>query len=354
MAGTKAASPRPRYAEHVPHATKHFVWSHSICSAVFVAGVSVDLWAHNNIRPLFETFFTPWHGLLYGGFVLLAAQILSTLLLNHRRSRGHWSRSLPAGYELTPIGVGIFVFGGIFDLIWHSVFGIEADLDALVSPSHLLLLLGAFLMVGAPLRGRAAASQAQAPWSVALAALLSLTVLVPFFAFFTSPFAIRGGAGPVGGPQQVMQLLASVTYSALLVGAFLSALRLGPLPVGSGMLIVGVNAAQMTFIRALTLGEDRLLFLALAVLAGLSTDLLLVLLKPDPSRPKVVHLFAATLPLVVLGPYFAVIAIALPVSWSIHALVGVVALGVGAGALLGSLVALPEGDLSGAIGRGAD
>src|SRR5215470_9421583 len=82
-----------------------------------VIGMYVDAWAHHHLS--IETFFTPWHALLYSG---AAANFvfLSVAWLNRRRS-------LPAGYELSIAGSILFGIGGFADLIWHAIFGIERD-----------------------------------------------------------------------------------------------------------------------------------------------------------------------------------------------------------------------------------
>src|SRR5437773_2461467 len=41
----------------------------------FAVGVFVDGWAHNNLVAL-ESFFTPWHALLYSGYGVCSAWIL--------------------------------------------------------------------------------------------------------------------------------------------------------------------------------------------------------------------------------------------------------------------------------------
>ena len=45
----------------------------------------------------------------------------------------------PAGYGLGMVGVVGFAAGGGGDMVWHMIFGVEVDLEALLSPSHLLL-----------------------------------------------------------------------------------------------------------------------------------------------------------------------------------------------------------------------
>ena len=59
---------------------------------------------------------------------------------------------LPAGCGLAAIGIGVFAVGGIGDGIWPTIFGVESSLDALLSPTHLLLLVGMAAVLTAPLR----------------------------------------------------------------------------------------------------------------------------------------------------------------------------------------------------------
>ena len=66
-------------------------------------------------------------------------------------------------------------------MVWHLVFGIEAGIDALVSPTHLLLLTGGVLMITSPLRAATARSGVpQRRWP-AVAALSVAAALVGFF-----------------------------------------------------------------------------------------------------------------------------------------------------------------------------
>ena len=44
--------------------------------------------------------------------------------------------------------------GAIGDMFWHIIFGIEVSIDALLSPTHLLLLIGALLILSGPSPGR--------------------------------------------------------------------------------------------------------------------------------------------------------------------------------------------------------
>lgn len=58
-----SVGPRSRSAS-VPNDAR-FDWIMLACAVWLVAGVAIDGWAHNTIRPLIDTFFTPWHAILY-------------------------------------------------------------------------------------------------------------------------------------------------------------------------------------------------------------------------------------------------------------------------------------------------
>src|SRR5579859_3029683 len=104
-------------------------------SSWFVGGIFLDGWAHNHIAQL-ETFFTIWHAVLYSGYMATAAFLLGSWL-RHRVPGASWEQGLPAGYEASLVGAVIFAFGGVADMAWHLLFGIEASISALLSPTHL-------------------------------------------------------------------------------------------------------------------------------------------------------------------------------------------------------------------------
>ena len=43
------------------------------------------------------------------------------------------------------------MLGGAGDIVWHTLFGIEAGIEALLSPTHLLLAFGGAVAVSGPL-----------------------------------------------------------------------------------------------------------------------------------------------------------------------------------------------------------
>ena len=50
-------------------------------------------------------------------------------------------------FDVGVLGAVIFGVGGASDAIWHTLLGIETGVEPLITPSHLMLFLGSFLML---------------------------------------------------------------------------------------------------------------------------------------------------------------------------------------------------------------
>ena len=148
-------------------------------------GLFLDGYFHQNLDSAGESFLTPWHGVFYAGF---AASALWLAALSRRRAPGRvdWRLSaLPPGYEGARVGLVLFALGGIGDALWHTAFGVERGIDALLSPTHLLLFTGLVLILTSPVRAaRAAPERPPSGWMLA-GSVISATALVGFFLNFT-------------------------------------------------------------------------------------------------------------------------------------------------------------------------
>ncbi|GAA0466991.1 hypothetical protein Aca07nite_71680 [Actinoplanes capillaceus] len=227
---------------------------------LMVSGVYLDGWAHLN-QPTLETFFTPWHAILYSAFALLAGFIVS--LAVRRGGRGGWQWLPPNGYGLAGPGVVVFLAGGVGDMMWHEVFGVEVAIDALVSPTHLVLLVGATLMITAPMR----AVGDDDSWTAGLATALSVSAAAAagFFLSYLSVFADAAAATPLtlvaeGAPGHregelpaTVGLGAYIVSTVVIIVAVLSVRRLRPvLPAGTvvaSVAAVAVLGAMLTGFR---------------------------------------------------------------------------------------------------------
>lgn len=129
-------------------------WVLAGLSVWLIGGFYVDLWAHAH-GEVDDTFFTPWHGLLYSGAASFG--VVLALVAIFGKPRGVPVReALAPPYRVAFVGASLFVVAGVLDLAWHEVFGFEVDVESLLSPTHLLLAASGLLMIGAPIRSAAA------------------------------------------------------------------------------------------------------------------------------------------------------------------------------------------------------
>ena len=175
----------------LPPSSVAFDWLMGCFSVLVMAGVFQDGWAHNH-GLVDQSFLTPWHAILYGtvaisGLALLAVGVRNLL-------RGYSLRNgLPAGYWTSATGVIVFILGGGFDTWWHTKFGIETDIQGLVSPSHLLLAFGGTLIFAGVFRSIAMQyGEFAGGWKrigPAVLAGLAMLMLLGFFTQYAQPFA---------------------------------------------------------------------------------------------------------------------------------------------------------------------
>jgi len=117
-----------------------------------MSGLFID--GHHHLFENVESFFNPWHVLMYSGGVFAIALLFVTVIRNRRLGYRSWY-AVPEGYQQSMIAVAFILIGGAADLIWHAFFGFEHQLDLLVSPPHLVLLTALFFLVTGPVRSAA-------------------------------------------------------------------------------------------------------------------------------------------------------------------------------------------------------
>jgi hypothetical protein len=323
----KAGPARPQAITGYPADSLRFDWLSILASAWFLAGLFLDGWAHNNIAEL-ETFFTPWHGVLYSGYFAVAGLLAFTQYRNV--IKGHAFRyALPRGYWLSLVGAAIFFIGGAGDLVWHEVFGIEQNVEALFSPSHLLLATGAALYLTGPLRAAWGRRNSHgwrelAPGILSLFMIFSLlTFFVQYANIFSNPTLLigRNSNGYFNSVTTVANLLFP---AAITTGVLLLALRRWHLPFGAATLLLTGNASLMLLMRFEDNRPTWAVIIA-ALVAGLAADGLIAWLRPSVERPNALRLFAFVVPFVLFLGVVIAVGVTLPrgLGWPIHMWLGV-------------------------------
>ena len=307
-----------------------FDWIMVVVSIWWLGGLFIDGWAHSNI-PQLETFFTPWHAVLYSGYLAVTFTLLVKILLNLRQSAlnaggsmpslvalvreslpdHRWLQAIPNGYELSVLGVAIFGVSGIGDLTWHLILGIERSTEALLSPTHLGLALGIGLALSGPLRAAWRRSEATPSWRQLGPAILSLTFtfsLLTFFTAYASPLItpwpiIDTSSSPTRGITDILLI------TALSMSFVLLALRRWRLPFGTFAFMFGLNGALMVVFSP----DALLVSVPTALLGGLAADIVYRFLRPSLDQPASVRLFAFLVPAMFYTLYLVDLAIVGPI-----------------------------------------
>ncbi len=317
-------------------------WVVVVLSAVFVGGVFLDGWAHAHGR-VDESFFTPWHAVFYAGYAAVALALVATLFRN--RARGYpWRQALPTGYGLSLLGALVFAVGGLGDMIWHILFGIEAGVEAVLSPTHLALAFGMGLIVSGPLRAAWRRPEPASGWAARAPMVLAITLtlsLLTFFTMFAHPTVHpAAGAGRPYAGSETMGVAGILLQAGLLTGTILFVVRFCTLPGWALTLMVTLNAAAMGFLNPH--GGYPLALVVAAAAAGLSADLLRAQLRLTARRPTAWRLFAFVVPATFYLCYFLALILTEGIAWSVHLWAGSIMLAGIAGWLLSYLLLPPR------------
>ena len=327
-------------------------WREDLITALLggwmTVGVALDAWAHVNGKP--DSFFTPWHGVFYSGALALILWIAGRSLT--RRAGGRRELRAPAGYGPALAAAAIFPAGGAGDGVWHTVFGIEVSLEAVLSPSHLTLFFSSLVLLATPLLAawRSPRTGSAPTLRGLLPAVLSLTftvllagIFIGHASAFSEPAAVlpARAAAPPGTPDHYVVsggFMDIMFTTFLLLAPLLLALRRWRLPFGTATIVFTTVAVVTLLIHGAELPG-----MALAALAGgLTADRLMTHPRwaRDPSRA---HLLVATVtPLALWAAYFLALHLEQGLTWPVEVWGGAILFAVAGGLLLHLLMVPPR------------
>ncbi|MBA3824069.1 MAG: hypothetical protein H0X24_09240 [Ktedonobacterales bacterium] len=295
-----------------------------------LAGAFADAYAHSN-SPRLETFFTPWHGILYSGALAVIVSNLIVMRRNHALGYA-WNKAVPAGYEMTVFGTILLVVAGISDLTWHTLFGIEKNIAAVVSPTHLLLATSLAIIFAGPLRSAISRKETlrgaqQVP--LLLSATFTFTlicILTQFLNPLANLWAAYGDVDLFHNPPyppidpfitQSLGLASIAFFTALVMGFVLFLVRRWSLFPGALTIFLGFS---MTVISGIV-GSPNLI--PAALVTGIVGDILLFALRPSAAPgPIPFRIFAFMLPVALWTAYYVDLLATVGLAWQVHLWVG--------------------------------
>lgn len=284
-----------------------------------IGGTFTDAWAHNNI-PRLETFWTPWHAILYSGLLFLIASVTTVVIINYRRCR-NWLQAIPQGYRLAYLAFGLMVLDGLADMTWHLLFGVEQNLDALFSPTHLTGLVCIGLFATAPLYSMYV--RRVVPSSFSDYFLLATAFLLPYILIVntTQPFSVFAQIWPITTPftfgiGQLAGIASMVIQAVLFVFFVLHVTRFWTFKPGMFTYILGVVAIGLSIMNQLWFTVP------VFILGGMILDGAYWYLKPSSTRILQMRIFSALAAAAPYAVYMIWVSSTMHVVWTAHMIIG--------------------------------
>jgi len=296
-----------------------FDWIMIAVCTWLISGIFADAWAHNHL-PI-DNFFTPWHAILYSGLFVVASFLVGNFIRNLLRGYS-WQYAMPTGYELSLLGALLFFVSGIGDLIWHTLFGIEKNVDAALSPTHLAIVFSSVLIMSGPYR---------AAWQrVYIGSTSGLARLLPMILSLTYTLSVVTVIAQIAHPfvftwpsdslqvfdDQALAIASIILQTVILMGLVLLTVRRWKLPFGALTIVFTINITLLSFM------QDHYFLIFPAALAGFIADLLIWRLKPSIKQSGALRLFAFAVPAVLYLLYFLTLSLTTGVYWTIHLWLG--------------------------------
>jgi hypothetical protein len=298
----------------------------ALASLWFIGGLFTDGWAHNHV-PELESFFTPWHAVFYSGYFVL---LFALLFIGRGKS----------GFRWPLIGAAIFFVGGIGDMAWHQIFGVENDIEALHSPTHLVLATGMTLMLSGNLLSWMSRDDRKTVIIDTLPMILSAAFVYSIITFMTQ-YAHLTDMLPAGiqVPRdnfypQALPMTGFIIHFVALMGILFTVMRTGRVPTGFLTIVLSLNLFAMGIMR------EHPILCIVGLITGIGGDVFLSRLYPYEKHMTGIRVLSFAVPALFLFCYFGFMITTQATWWSIHMWAGS-AFMAGVSALLLSFVAWP-------------
>ncbi|MBV7334769.1 hypothetical protein KFU94_42330 [Chloroflexi bacterium TSY] len=267
--------------------TVAFDWLYVLLGLLGMIGFMMDVWSHDNFGPD-QSIFNEYHLLMYSAqgatMVLLVSLVVTNL------SQGYaLANTLPHGYGRGFLAVLLWGASGVADLTGHAPFGFETAVEAIMSPTHLALLISGFLIHYAPvsaartrakITGQSASLLESFPKLLAYSFMLIIVhiSMIIYFPMGSNPYMLQKLRPAFDYNGWVMGISGTLLQTAITVPFVLWLAREFRMPLGGYTVTFGIYGLFLTIINAWQM--PWLMFGGLGILL----DIAYWSLKPDATQ----------------------------------------------------------------------
>ena len=286
-----------------PCSTAAFDITFAVTTLLAMTGLALDLRSHV-IYGTDQSLFSTYHLLIYTATLmvgwLLAYTGITNVLAGYR-----WSDALPVGYGWSLAGLILFALDSCLDLTLHAMWGFEAGLEALSSPTHIGLAAGVFVFASGPIRAEIARQRRNGRMTLArlipfvLSVVSTICAVTPAFMdlpAIDTPWALQIQRVDQAG---LLAVLGVFLETATMMGVLLWVLKRVRVPAGSITLIFVV----LCLVTMITTRNP--VFLPIWLIAGILSDVVMVILKPSSGVTWRFRAFGSVVPVVLWTVYYA-------------------------------------------------
>jgi hypothetical protein len=294
----------PTYARR-PVSTLVFDWIYTIFAILLTIGLWMDIWSHNEFGPD-QSVLNEFHMLFYGAGAAMGG-LLAFVHFRSLAAKLPWAHSLPRGYGYAGIGLMIFGVSGVFDLISHALFGFETNTEALLSPSHIGLFVGWFVISTGAVRAAFNRREQERlslwralPVLIGIAGAMSALTTATLYGTVIggTPYATQVVRGPNEWTWYTLGIQGQYIQTAILAGLVIWLAAHFRLPAGAFTVLYLLYSALMYIF------SQQIDTVIILVLAGVLTDVLYGVLRPGLAARGRMRLFGYLMPVVLWGTYY--------------------------------------------------
>lgn len=296
------------------------IWCVTLACTWLFVGLFLDRWTREHASQP-ESLFTLWSAIFYSGYLATTFSLLLIVWFGKKKKGGTWTANIPEGFGHAIAGAGLFLLGGIGDMLWRAFLKGGTDIEGLLSPPSLLLAVSMCLMVSTGLRVwfRTTPPIGVPRFFRQLPMLLSVVFTTSLLWFMTqfSHFILPRASEPlpvdamIAGMSQNIAITGYLLHIVIITACILLIARRARIASGGFTFIFAGSVCAMALM------SDGQMFLPAAIIAGIVADLSAQKLHPFELHRKEVRAFGFIVPASFFVAYFLSLSLTTGIWWSI-------------------------------------